>query len=103
MRIAKLSFTFISLVSLLLGASLLVLVLFDLQLSQGLCQEGFSPQPIQGCSYIPYLNLDVYGEYYVLLAGTLLILVGFVSFVAFLVSQDRIDSVKLSQKRNTTN
>ncbi|MDG7002080.1 MAG: hypothetical protein JRN15_23510 [Nitrososphaerota archaeon] len=50
--------------------------------TQSLCNGGLSPQPDQGCGYIPYLVLYVWGENSSLQEGFLLALIGSVILAA---------------------
>ncbi len=45
------------------GALITASVVWDILFTQGLCQGGLSPQPIQGCGYVPEMVLFHWGAY----------------------------------------
>ena len=51
-------------------------VLLEIPFTQSICEGGGSPQPAQGCGYIPQLVLFVWGDYTALVYGLYLIYAG---------------------------
>jgi hypothetical protein len=60
---------YVGIVLLAFGIVATASILFEIPLTQNLCEGGLSPVPAQGCGYIPQLVLFVWGYYPALVYG----------------------------------